>query len=273
MNLIDRFLAIIYADKPKVEIVPPSEVTEKDIESIVPERRQDVKVFDFDKMKKLPHSIIPGELIPENALAIPELKSELQPLASSILETLTRKEEIESILKAKETEFKEMIKGIKAEMGLEDVRKKLEDEVQKFGQVLSESNEASAEIVNRYREFFFAVAKKVEENPILLSDKQKLDFVLNQIKEANTNLSRSVTLKLRWLEKKSTVIIETIKRYVRIWPIPETKRKSLLNKIAQVDEELSVMLEDFNDVAISYLSDLLTIDGTIEDATKAVNSM
>lgn len=272
MSVINRILDKKLAQTQ--EQFGPSNVTDEDIESLpVQKTTQDVPL-DFEVVEKRPHTVVPKDMVPDSLRQVPELDQVITPIAQNLVEQWRKKAEIEKAVTAKRVELKREIEEYKKAHGYSDLIKDIEVKSDKLAEVVSDIDTQSDLVLAKFNNFFTALANQVKEDQqLLVTDKDKLNFVLGALKEVDANLSRSVTMKLRWFEKKNTQVVEKLKRMLRIWPIPEekTKKSRVKELVAQIDSDINQDFQEAYDFGVSFLSDLYEIESKIEDITSQLS--
>lgn len=275
MSILDYVIAkkVVKAapEGKQINIEIPQNVTEQDVDSIEVPKETREKDPDFKLDKKRPHTFVKEELIPENIKAIPELDAQLEPVVASLLKNWQIKEDMEAQFTQIRNEAEARIEALKQSGNYTDALKTIEANVADLSKAASAINTQSDVVMQRWKTFFIALAKKVKETPdITVSEADKLTFVLNQIKEADSNLSRSIKLKLNYMVKKATVLKEVITKHLRMWPIPEDKQKTGIKLAQTVEESPEEISFELSSATNSYLSDLYTVEQKLNDATKSL---
>lgn len=269
MKFLERFLHRIEAQTEKkvpVEIIPADEPVGAPAHKVVDHPTT------YEHNERRPQ-IVPGESVPEHYQMVQELPEGARPIAMSILEKTDQLKNLAQQVAQIKKKADEVIKGIKTEGGYDELTKQRDEAVQILSEVMGDIDQEAEVVVARVNSFFFALVQKTKEVPqVMVSDKDRLEFVFTTLKEIDANLSRSVKGKLQHFVNQSTIIVDDVTNTMRSFPIPDYKREAANILISQITQDITSEINALNEVGTSALSDLYMLVGELEDIEKGMVS-
>jgi len=184
-------------------------------------------------------------------LDIPKMQDEISEVAGQHIEHLREtKKQIDQIKdKAKiiKKKAQDAVKSIEEKGGRAGKEQKILDETNTLINYLEGSN-LSGKIL-RYEDLFVSLQKKMSSFEMLPSEGDRLNFVLEKIREFGGIVEEEIISALDEFVGKETKVEQSLGKTLSVWPIPEKFKESSVKK-AQLDIDFQEIIGLFNDADI-----------------------